>query len=285
MHLVPSSSGAICFLINKVVWHTVMIMLIALGGLVSFLLFLLGSCIGSFLLVIADRYASRENPFIGRSKCDYCKRQLAWYELIPYISFLIQRGRCSSCKRKLSAYYPLYEALAGVFAAIFLQQAVLSGQGIVLALAMFLVACVLLILIRIDLLLMLLPDGFIWILIALSCGIAGITHAPFSDIAFGLLAGVGFLYALWAATGGAGLGFGDVKLMIPLGILFGFRGTITLLFAAFFIGGIVGILLLSAKKAGAKTAIPFGPFLAIAAFAIMLMPDLPHRFFQLLGVE
>ncbi|MCE9643367.1 MAG: prepilin peptidase [Candidatus Andersenbacteria bacterium] len=260
-------------------------MFTVLAGLVGFFLFLLGSCIGSFLLVIADRYISHENPFLGRSKCDYCNKQLVWYELIPYISFLIQRGRCSSCKKKLSAHYPLYEALCGVFAVVFLQQAVLLGQGIFLASAMFLVACVLLILIRIDLLLMLLPDGFIWVLIAVSCGIAGIAHAPFSDIAFGLLAGVGFLYVLWAGTGGAGIGFGDVKLMIPFGILFGFRGTVTLLFLAFFIGGIVGILLLSTKKAGAKTAIPFGPFLAIAAFAIMLIPDLPHRFFQLLGVE
>ncbi|MEO6078148.1 MAG: A24 family peptidase, partial [Candidatus Andersenbacteria bacterium] len=89
----------------------------------------------------------------------------------------------------------------------------------------------------------------------------------------------------WIATGGAGIGFGDVKLMIPFGILFGFRGSVTLLFISFFIGGLVGIWLLATKKASKKTAIPFGPFLAISAFLIMLVPDIPHRFFQLLGVE
>lgn len=254
-------------------------------GFVDILLFLVGSAIGSFLLVLADRYMSQENAFTGRSRCDFCKKQLRWYELIPYVSFFVQRGKCGSCKKQLSLQYPFYELLSGICCVVFLQQSVLFGTGLFVAILLYLFTCILFVLIRIDRAMMLLPDRFILILTVFAFLLIGLRHNSLDSVALGLLVGVGFLYMLWAATAGQGIGFGDVKLMIPFGIVFGFEGTVTLLFLAFFIGGIVGMVLLGLKKAGRKTAIPFGPFLAISAIAIMLIPDLPHRFFQLLGVE
>lgn len=253
--------------------------------MIAFALFLLGSAIGSFLLVLADRYMSQEDAFTGRSRCDFCKKQLRWYELIPYISFIIQKGRCGSCKKKISLQYPFYELLSGLSCVLFLQQAVAAGEHLFIPISMYVFTCILLVLIRIDLAIMVLPDRFIAALAALACFLVWMCHSSADGVALGVLVGVGFLYMLWAATGGMGIGFGDVKLMVPLGMIFGLQGTTTLLFLAFFIGGIVGIVLIGLKKAGGKTAIPFGPFLAVSALAIMLIPDLPHRFFQLLGVE
>ncbi|HSX24899.1 MAG TPA: prepilin peptidase [Candidatus Andersenbacteria bacterium] len=260
-------------------------MLTLFTGFLTIILFVLGSAIGSFLLVVADRYESEENPFMGRSRCDYCKKQLRWYELIPYGSFIWNRGRCSGCKKELSPQYPLFELASGLLCIGLLEQALISQHQLAHALCMYGIACILLILIRIDLVSMILPDRFIALLVIASCALAIITYSSFQDIIFGLLTGVGFLYGLWMITAGEGIGFGDVKLMIPFGILFGFQGIVTLLFISFFIGGIVGIWLISIKKAGRKTAVPFGPFLALAAFCILLIPDLPNRFFQLLGVE
>jgi prepilin signal peptidase PulO-like enzyme (type II secretory pathway) len=248
-------------------------------------LFLLGSAIGSFLLVVADRYGTHENPFQGRSHCDYCGKKLAWFELIPCFSFLIQGGKCGSCKKKLSYQYLLFELVSGLLSVGILVQPIISGNNLLPAISMYLAACVLLVLIRIDAVSMMLPDGFIVGLTVLATISALLTHYQFENIALGVLVGAGFLYLLWIVTGGAGIGFGDVKLMIPLGILFGFQGSVTLLFISFFIGGLVGMWLLVTKKVSKKTAIPFGPFLAISAFLIMIAPDIPHRLFQLLGVE
>jgi prepilin signal peptidase PulO-like enzyme (type II secretory pathway) len=82
-------------------------------------LFLLGLAIGSFFNVIAFRF--KEGQFIfankvvgGRSRCMHCKRTLAWYELVPLFSFLLQLGRCRSCGHRLSLEYPLVEFLAGL---------------------------------------------------------------------------------------------------------------------------------------------------------------------------
>ena len=254
-------------------------------GFTTILLFILGSAIGSFLLVVGDRAMANENPFIGRSRCDHCKKTLRWYELIPFFSFITHFGRCAQCKKELSVAYPLFELFAGLLCVGVIEQAVFSGQHLVLAIVSYIVACILLILIRIDSVSMILPDHFIVLLLVTACVAGLIMHRPLGDMLLGVLAGAGFLYLLWMVTRGAGIGFGDVKLMIPLGILFGFQGTVTLLIVAFFIGGAMGIWLIGTKQAGPKTAIPFGPFLAMAAFAILLIPDLPDRFFRLLGVQ
>jgi leader peptidase (prepilin peptidase)/N-methyltransferase len=88
----------------------------------------------------------------------------------------------------------------------------------------------------------------------------------------GAATGGGLLGALWLGTKGKGIGLGDVKLMIPVGMLFGAADTAVLLFVAFTVGGAVAAYLLAGKKAGLKSAIPFGPFLAGAALLLFLAP-------------
>lgn len=88
------------------------------------LTFLSGTFFGSFLNLVSDRVVEGRPIFLGRSVCDFCKKPLKAKNLIPLLSFLVQRGKCSFCKKKLSAWYPLSEILTGfafVFAAYYSQ--------------------------------------------------------------------------------------------------------------------------------------------------------------------
>src|SRR3989344_652888 len=78
------------------------------------LFFLIGLCIGSFLLVLVDRLPRSETIIKGRSYCEHCKKMLAWYDLIPLLSFFSLGGKCRYCKKKLSWYYPVVELTTGV---------------------------------------------------------------------------------------------------------------------------------------------------------------------------
>lgn len=91
---------------------------------------------------------------------------------------------------------------------------------------------------------------------------------------WGMATGVGFLCFLWLITKGRGLGIGDIKLMVPLGILFGPAGTGILLMSAFITGGLISIGLLLTHRATMKTPVPFGPFLAGIAILLIIIPAL-----------
>jgi prepilin signal peptidase PulO-like enzyme (type II secretory pathway) len=94
--------------------------------------------------------------------------------------------------------------------------------------------------------------------------------------------GAGSLLLLWYLTAKQGIGFGDVKLMIPLGLLFGPIHTILLLFTAFICGGVMGSYLLLTKRANLKTAVPFGPFLAGTAIIFIIFPKVPTYLLSLI---
>lgn len=262
-------------------------------------LFCFGAVIGSFLHVVAERYGTglsivgkfsfprflnkggpaprssdRWQSEVG-SFCPYCKKNLTAVEMIPIFSYTLSRAMCRSCKAEIPFHYPVTELLTGLLAMILLA----SGQ-----IVLFIAACVLVILIRIDSRCMLLPDKYIILLTGIALVRALQSNFDFTDSVFGVLAGAGALYVLWIGTAGKGLGFGDVKLMIPLGILFGLKGIVALLFIAFFCGGAVSVFLLVSHRVTPKTAVPFGPFLAGSALLIMVFPELTDLFFTFLGV-
>jgi prepilin signal peptidase PulO-like enzyme (type II secretory pathway) len=228
-------------------------------------LFAFGAVFGSFLNVVILRHLSGES-LMGRSHCVHCKKTLVWYELIPVVSFSLQAARCRSCGESISAQYPIVELAAGLAAMLLFPN--------VLAYIAFLI---LLVLFVIDLKSYFLPDFFVLLLtiVVLLTGSVSLS---------GLLVGSGFLFFLWVITSGEGIGFGDVKLMIPLGLLFGSSATMLLLALAFMFGGAVGAYLLLTKQATRKTAIPFGPYLAGVAMVFLLFPtviDLFLDFFSL----
>lgn len=269
--------------------------------LVIILLFMFGSAIGSFLHVVAERYIIRasstlgvneETPSVfparsalsGRSMCPYCKKTLRPRELVPIFSYVFQRGKCRSCKASIPMHYLLLEIFSGLVCVALLAPALLASGSILMPMLLYITACVLLVLTHIDMRTMMLPDSCIAVLTVLSIIVAIMWGISLDSMVLGVLIGAGTIYTIWLVTKGEGIGFGDVKLMIPLGILFGVKGAALLLFLAFCIGGMVGVFLLMAGRAGRKTAIPFGPFLSLAAIILMIFPSLPDRFFALLGV-
>ncbi len=228
--------------------------------------FIVGTTVGSFLGVIIDRLPNEKSIIWGRSHCDFCKKNLRWFELIPILSFVFSNGKCLRCHKALSLRYPFYEIVTGM---IFVVLWMISG-GIVSTFAgMCLIACSLLAITIIDLDHMLIPDllvvstiiGTIVLFLQSNQSLMGFLKNNL------LTAVVSYMlfYALWAGTKRRGIGFGDVKLAFALGLLVGYPQVIISLYGAFLTGAGVAIILMLYGKKTMKSAVPFGPFLVLGA--------------------
>ena len=244
------------------------------------IVFILGVIIGSFLNVVAYRYGTGQGVARGRSKCFSCRQTLAWYELIPIISFLILRARCRSCKSKISWQYPLVELITGlVFAGIF------WSFGLSLFILLLWIAAALLIAIAVyDWHHFIIPDGLVYAFMVVAL-IFSLT-AGFYSLSSTLIVTVGlfiFFWALWYFSGGAWMGFGDAKLVVGIGLLLGWPLGLSAIIIAFWLGAVVGVAMLAWQKLvhnrhsqkGArlvtmKTEVPFAPFLVLATLLVLI---------------
>ena len=244
------------------------------------LLFILGLGIGSFLNVVALRYQLggpifNKSILTGRSHCPYCQKTLQWYELVPLFSFLIQFGKCRHCKHNLTWQYPIVELLSGltfVFVPGFVEPA---PVGIFVVLALILITLI-------DLRLLVIPDQLNAFLALLALAVIPITNYKLLITVhlLGVVFGAGLFGLIILLTKGRGMGMGDLKLAVVLGLLFGWPKVILIVGLAFVIGGIWAAILLLAKKKSLKDAIPFGPFLAISAVAVIFVGDKLINFYS-----
>jgi leader peptidase (prepilin peptidase) / N-methyltransferase len=224
------------------------------------LAFVLGLVIGSFLNVVAYRLPRGESLAHPPSRCPNCGAPVRPYDNIPVVSWLVLRGRCRNCGNPISARYPLVELATGLlFAAVVLAK----DDAIDIALGLLLVTALVPI-VLIDFEHRLIPNR-----ITLPAAIAGLVAIVALDLDFlpeALIAGAaaGGFFFLAAALYPRGMGMGDVKLAGLLGLYLG-RAVGPALFAALILGVLVGALIIARKgaAAGRKTAVPFGPFLAI----------------------
>lgn len=221
---------------------------------------LLGLFIGSFLNVLIDRLPKNQNVLWGRSHCDYCRRTLRWYELIPVLSFVFQGGKCVRCHRRLSWQYPAIELVTATgFCFVFSYFA----AGPLLVGASCVIFSSFLVLFMADAKEQILPDSMVVLGILGSLVYLWHTASPVS-IGIHILAGVvsfSFFYFLWFITKRRGMGFGDVKLAFLLGLLMGYPETVMALYVAFLTGAAVGVILVLGGKKKLKSKIAFGPFL------------------------
>jgi prepilin signal peptidase PulO-like enzyme (type II secretory pathway) len=277
-----------------------------------FVLFVFGIAIGSFLNVVTLRYDGERflldaKMIGGRSHCPHCGETLRWFELVPIVSFLTQGGRCRRCRARLSIQYPIVELLSGL---IFVFVPFTLGVGaapLAIVSAVWVAAFeALLVMGVIDIRLGIIPNEIniflgvlgIFLLIvtagyfgtenisflgpyaAIFGGQGSIVFARFLGAAFG---GV-FFAALIAVTRGKGMGMGDLKLAIPLGLLFGWPDIIFVLVFAFVIGAIAGVLAIAWGKNTMKGTLPFGPFLALGAATMFFWgPQIFNWYFSLLA--
>lgn len=239
--------------------------------------FIAGTVVGSFLNVVAIRFNTGAG-LGGRSRCMSCGKQLTWKELIPILSFLAQKGSCLKCKGKISRQYPLVEFLAGaVFVLIFF---VFPPAAPLLAWRTFvylLATCLLLVISVYDIKHKIIPDQFVYAFVILSfvnlfIGGSSWFHLPnLTDILAGPVLALPFAL-LWLFSKGTWMGLGDAKLVLGIGWLLGFGKGINALFLAFWIAAIVSViwLLATQKRFVPRTEIPFGPYLVLSAYLVLL---------------
>ncbi len=251
----------------------------------TLLLFIFGLAVGSFVNVIALRYDPDRGFFAqrslrGRSKCMQCAMQLRWFELIPLCSFLVLRGKCRSCGIGIALQYPLVEIAGGLIALapLALIPTYVTAGAYVSAAIWTIALYILLFITLVDLRLRIIPDGanlalgFLGLLGVLASKKSalgylaiwlGVPAQPIASTLLGGLVGIVLFGAIVIYTSGRGMGLGDVKLAIALGLLFGYPDVLLVFMLAFTLGAIGGVLYMIANKATLNAAIPFGPFLAL----------------------
>lgn len=236
--------------------------------------FLIGSVIGSFGNVVIYRLPRGDSLVRPRSACPECGEQIAWYDNLPLISYAVLRGRCRKCGAKISPRYPVVELLMAATWAL-----VGWRVGLRPELPAFLVfAAVLVVLSFIDLEHRRLPNRIVGpatlaglVLLAVAALVTR-DWRSFIRAIVGCLA-YGLPMLLLALAFPKGMGGGDVNLAAYLGLHLGWLSLSEVLVGAmtgFFLGGLIGIVLLAAGKKGRKDPIPFGPFMALGSFISLL---------------
>lgn len=280
--------------------------------MIYLILFLIGASLGSFLNVLALRY--KEDKFIlnkeiigGRSHCPYCNKKLNWYELIPLISFIIQKGKCRDCKKKLSWQYPLVEFISGlVFIATFIyfqNELLVFFSKTLFNLFYFwtfvliwdIILLTLILVFLIDLKLKIIPNEIIVFLFILALFLNILSYQNWSNFysflgPYNSFFGnfyeifwqnklVSFIFSLLFFGGlilitlGRGIGMGDVKLMLTLSLIFGWPDILIISGLSFILGGIISIFLILYKKTTIKGILPFGPFIVASSFLILFLGE------------
>jgi len=240
--------------------------------LIYFFIFSFGLIIGSFLNVVIDRWGTGQG-LGGRSKCDSTGKTLKWFELIPVLSFLMQKGRSRYSKALLSIQYPLVEISAGfVFLFMFQKFWYVAFKNPPAFMYLFLfhsfVFCILIVIFAYDLKHKIIPNYFVWMFNLLALfNVFMLSPTPWNFLAGPLVAIPIFL--LWFISGGRWIGFGDVKYSLGMGWFLGVSAGFFALILSFWIGAIIGIFLLIIGRKKDKP-IPFAPFLVLATFLVFL---------------
>ncbi len=236
--------------------------------LMLFLIGVLGLLVGSFLNVVIVRLHAGKQFVKGRSECPRCKHPLASGELVPLISWVMQRGRCRHCKKPISVQYPLVELVtAALFVVSYLQLELNTFSNLIFFGIWLYILSSMVILAVYDIRWYLLPDKVLLPLIVPAVAMA-ITHAVMAQSVQPLIGSVaaavlfgGFFYSLAAVSGGKWMGGGDIKLAFVMGLLLGLQNTALAMLIAFNTAAVIGLLLIWFKVKKRTEHIPFGPFL------------------------
>lgn len=242
-------------------------------GVPEIVIALLGLCVGSFLNVCIHRLPERRSVATPGSSCPRCGYVLRWYDNIPVLSYAILRGKCRSCAQPISLWYPAIELIT---AGVFLLHWYAFGWSVVLPVRLVL-GSALIVLFMIDLEHQILPD-----VITLPGIVAGfgaslfLPPGPWMSL-LGVLLGGGLLWAIaevWLRVRKIeGMGFGDVKMLAMVGAWLGAKAVVLTFVLSSMMGGLVGVVLIAARRADMATRVPFGTMLAVAALVASLYGD------------
>lgn len=261
-------------------------------------IFIFGAVIGSFLNVVIHRLPS-EDSIVTNSACPKCGAAIKPYDNIPILSWLMLAGKCRACKAPISFRYPAVELITAVTFLLFYWR---FGFDPLLAVGLVFAAAIIA-LMFIDAEHMILPNVITYpflifaLLVRLVFPIAFDTvfsdmrFAPLTSLApypvwlislagaaLGALAGGGSLWLVGEAwkrrRGVEAMGLGDVKMMLGVGALLGWRLALLSIFIAAFAGAVIGIAVVAKQRdKNFQTQIPFGIFLGIGSVAALLVGE------------
>jgi leader peptidase (prepilin peptidase)/N-methyltransferase len=235
---------------------------------------LFGLAWGSFLNVVIYRLPRGLSLMRPPSSCPRCGTRIKPYDNIPVLSYLLLRGKCRACGLKISVAYPLVELLTPVCFLLLYARFSLSVSFF----ASCLFASALIALCFIDLYHQVLPDEITLPGLALALLYSGFrSDMTLRQALVGAVAGAGFLLVIYAAylllRKKEGLGMGDVIMMLLVGAYLGWVKAFFTLLVGSFVGALVGLFLMSFRKKDLQFALPFGTFLAPAAFFALVWGD------------
>jgi len=230
-------------------------------------------CWGSFLNVIAYRLLIDESIVSKRSYCPRCKHKLAWYDLIPLISFFLLQGKCRYCRKKISRLYPLIEIITAI---IFSLMIIFIAPTYWFAYSLLFSA--LIINTRTDLQNMVIPriTSLYLVPIGWICAFFKLLPITLYQSFIGSIVGYFTLFIIaklfYLTTKKQGLGEGDFDLLALIGAFTGFHGMWMSIFIGSITGSIIGIFLMIIGKCSRNTKLPFGPFLVLGTILYLYFP-------------
>lgn len=241
------------------------------------LIVLLGLAVGSFLNVIILRFDELKTIWRVRSHCPKCKKEIRWYDLVPFFSYFVLGGKCRECKKPISFQYPIVEILTALLFACIYYHYDLSWLALILAV----IIAILIVIAVYDIIHMEIPDiltylgiffslVFVLLILVTSNELQITNLIPYG---YAILIGVGFLGFLVIVSKEKWMGAGDILLGGLMGILLGMPNILVGLFFAFVSGSIVGLALIASRKKTLKDAVPFGPFLVAGTFIAIFWGD------------
>ncbi len=263
-------------------------------------IFLFGVVVGSFLNVVIHRVPNEESIVFPNSACPNCKKSIKPYDNIPILSWLILGGKCRNCKNPISPRYLFVELLTGLlFLLVYLSVGFSAFLPVALVFAATMVS-----LVFIDAEHMILPNVITYPLLVFALLVRLVFPLFFGANYFsdfkvfplnqmqgqpvwlvslvgailGALVGGGFLWfvgAIWKKLRGVdAMGLGDVKMMLAVGALLGWRLTLLSIFIGAFAGAIIGVVVIARQKEkDFQTQIPFGIFLGIGSILSLLFGE------------
>jgi len=235
-----------------------------------------GLAIGSLLNVVILRFDDLKTIFTVRSHCPKCKKQLPWYDLIPFFSFIALRSKCRFCGKPISFQYPLVEVGAAlIFVGLFWK------FGFSLEFAVYLIISAILIVIFVyDILHQMIADILVWIALGIwaiwlliDFFLINQSLSILLNSLYGALILGGFLALLVVVSREKWMGAGDISLGFLLGAMVFYPKAIVALFLSFVIGSIISLILLVLKKKTMKDQIPFAPFLIASLWITLFWGD------------
>ncbi|MFH1825382.1 MAG: prepilin peptidase [Candidatus Firestonebacteria bacterium] len=239
--------------------------------MIEIFIFCFGAIIGSFLNVCIYRIPKECSLIFPNSFCPNCKKPIKWFDNIPLFSYIVLGGKCRNCKEKISIKYLTVELISAILFILLYEKFGISLEF----LSNIILFSFLIVIAFIDL-----EHQLIFDITSFPLVIIGLVFSlilPERDIVhslIGMLVGsvslliVGYLSIIFFKK--EGMGLGDVKLAAGIGTFLGWKGVLLTLISSFFLGAIIGGILILLKKEKLGGYIPFGPFIALSNILVVL---------------